>query len=218
VKEALEDCVPIRRCTKAMRAKTRFAACALADMGRCLAPCDGRTDPERYGELVRRLVSSLSTCPDGLLATLETRMASLAQQERFEEAASVRDRLRALAEALWRARQDAWLVGAGTLVVHLAGGELLRFEHGALTRAGGAPSADPLGLPCPRERADELAAVRSWLARHPVRVGAADVAPCEPVAGGAAIARIRAQMRDADLPPLARPGRAAPRGAAQTGR
>ena len=130
----------------------------------------------------------------------------------------MRDRLRALADALWRARQDAWLVGAGTLVVHLAGGELLRFDHGALTRAGGAPSADPLGLPCPRERADELAAVRSWLARHPVRVGAADVAPCEPVAGGAAIARIRAQMRDADLPPLARPGRAATREAAQTGR
>jgi hypothetical protein len=43
-----------------------------------------------------------------------------------------------------------------------------------------------------------------------VRVGAADVAPCEPVAGGAAIARIRAQMRHADLPPLARPGRTAP--------
>ena len=218
VKEALEDCVPIRRCTKAMRAKTRFAACALADMGRCLAPCDGRTDPERYGELVRSLVSSLSTCPDGLLATLETRMSALARQERFEEAASVRDRLRALADALWRARQDAWLVGAGTLVVHLPGGERMRFDHGALTRAGGAPSADPLGLPCPRERADELAAVRSWLARHPVRVGAADVAPSEPVAGGAAIARIRAQMRDADLPPLARPGRAATREAAQTGR
>ena len=35
----------IRRCTTAMAAGTRFAPCALADMGRCAAPCDGRVDP-----------------------------------------------------------------------------------------------------------------------------------------------------------------------------
>ncbi|MBI2237218.1 MAG: DEDD exonuclease domain-containing protein, partial [Actinobacteria bacterium] len=68
-KEALEDAFPIRRCTRAMRPGTRFAPCALADMGRCPAPCDGRIDPERYGELVRSLISSLST-PGGLLAAL----------------------------------------------------------------------------------------------------------------------------------------------------
>src|SRR3990170_9042345 len=46
-KEALEDAFPIRRCTRVMRPGTRFAPCALADMGRCPAPCDGRIDPER---------------------------------------------------------------------------------------------------------------------------------------------------------------------------
>ena len=44
-KEALEETVPIRRCTTSMGASTRFAPCALADMGRCLAPCDGRKCP-----------------------------------------------------------------------------------------------------------------------------------------------------------------------------
>ena len=97
-KEALEEVMPIRRCTTAMRAGTRFAPCALADMGRCVAPCDGRVDPERYGELVRRLVSSL-TSPGGLLGALERRMAHLAKQERYEEAGLVRDRLRALVDA-----------------------------------------------------------------------------------------------------------------------
>ena len=111
-KEALEEVMPIRRCTTAMRARTRFAPCALADMGRCVAPCDGRVDPERYGELVRRLVSSL-TSPGGLLGALERRMAHLAEQERYEEAGLVRDRLRALADALARGRTDAWLIGAG---------------------------------------------------------------------------------------------------------
>ena len=108
-KEALEDVFPIRRCTTAMRASTRFAPCALADMHRCLAPCDGRVGPERYEELVRSLISSLST-PGGLLGTLEARMRGLAEQERFEEAALARDRLRALAEALARSRIDGWLL------------------------------------------------------------------------------------------------------------
>ena len=114
--EALEEVFPIRRCTKAMTARTRFAPCALADMGRCLTPCDGRVDPERYGELVRRLVSSL-TSPGGLLGALERRMADLSDQERYEEAGLVRDRVRALADALALARTDSWLVGSGTFTV-----------------------------------------------------------------------------------------------------
>jgi DNA polymerase III subunit epsilon len=195
-KEALEEVVPIRRCTKAMGASTRFAPCALADIGRCTAPCDGRTDPERYGELVRGLVSSLSS-PGGLLAALEERMARLADRERFEEAGLVRDRLRALADALARGRADAWLVGAGHLELADPAGRRLRFEDGAL-RAGDGPAAGPLRIPCERERADELSAVRSWLARHPVRVLAADRPPAEPVDGGRDLARVLAALRAAD--------------------
>ena len=207
-KEALEEIIPLRRCTTSMRAGTRFAACALADMGRCPAPCDGRIDPERYGELVRHLVSSLTTSPGGLLEALERRMATLADQERYEEAASARDRLRALAEALWRSRQDAWIVDAGALDLHVDARTMLRFDGGALTRAGEPAAAIPLSLPCPRDRADELAAVRSWLTRHPTRVaGCGGLAPSEPVDGGAVIARILGQMRQAQLPPLTRPGR-----------
>jgi DNA polymerase III subunit epsilon len=194
VKDALESIVPIRRCTAVMSTGTRFAPCALADMGRCLAPCDGRTTPERYGELVRGLVSSLTASPGELLEALERQMADLAAQERFEQAALVRDRLLALAAALQRDRQDAWIVGAGLLDVATEDGTTLRFDHGALATASQQVTA-PLVLPCPRERAAELAAVRSWLSRHPVSVLSADVAPTEPVDGGAAIARVLAQRR-----------------------
>ena len=193
-KEALEEFLPIRRCTKAMSAGTRFAPCALADIGRCVAPCDGRVDPERYGELVRRLVSSL-TSPGGLLRALERRMAVLAEQERFEEARLVRDRLRALADALARARMDAWLVGAGALTLRDGDGSIVRFAGGALVRGDG---AEPLRLPCSRETADELAAVRGWLrANHP-RVQDCGRPLAEPVDGGAAIARVQAQARVTD--------------------
>jgi DNA polymerase-3 subunit epsilon len=193
-KEALEDAFAIRRCTTPMRAATRFAPCALADMGRCLAPCDGRAGPERYGELVRSLISSLST-PGGLLGTLEARMCDLAEQERFEEAGLARDRLRALAEALLRARQDAWLLGGGDVVLRDGAGRRLRLRGGALVRAGGEA---PLGTPCPRDRADELSALRAWLARGEVAVDAAEVPLAEPVEGGAELHRLLALLRQRD--------------------
>jgi DNA polymerase-3 subunit epsilon len=195
-KEALEDVVPLRSCTRAMGARTRFAPCALADIGRCPAPCDGRIVPERYGELVRDLLSSLES-PDGLLGALEAKMWRLADAERFEEAASGRDRLRALAAALHRARKDAWLLGAGRLELVVEGDRRLTFDGGALARAGSAPSEnEPIPFPCPRERADELSAVRSWLTNNPVRVLACDVPLAEPVDGGARIAKILTWAKD----------------------
>jgi DNA polymerase-3 subunit epsilon len=209
-KEALEEVFPIRRCTASMGRSTRFSPCALAEMGRCQAPCDGRTDPERYGELVRELLSSLHA-PGGLLGALEARMRSLADQERFEEAASVRDRLRSLAEALARARQESWIVGAGALVLRTSRGEpssgitaagssdargtSLRFLGGSLLRGD---AAEPFPTPCPRERADELAAVRSWIAANRPQVEACDVPPCEPVAGGRELAVLLRSLRDHD--------------------
>ncbi|HWL90692.1 MAG TPA: UvrB/UvrC motif-containing protein, partial [Actinomycetota bacterium] len=203
-KEALEDVVPLRRCTRAMGARTRFAACALADIGRCPAPCDGRIDPERYGELVRDLLSSLES-PDGLLGALEAKMARLADAERFEEAASVRDRLRALAAALHRAREDAWLLGAGRLELVADGDRRLSFVGGALARAGdAADETEPMTFPCPRERADELSAIRSWLAKNPVRLLACDVPLSEPVDGGARIAGILRWMNDPERPRVRR--------------
>ena len=205
-KEALEEVAPIRRCTTSMRLGTRFAPCALADMGRCVAPCDGRTDPERYGELVRWLASSLSTSPGELLEALERRMSTLADAERYEEAASVRDRLGALAEGIGRSRFDAWLVGAGRLELHHEPDQVLCFDHGSLVcehtgRRGSDDLAhldgEALAEPCPRERVDELAAVRSWIAAHHPRVHGCDRAPAEPIDGGATLARVLARTRGA---------------------
>jgi DNA polymerase III subunit epsilon len=186
-KEALEDLYAIRRCTKPMRASTRFAPCALADLGRCTAPCDGRIAPERYGELVRALISSLSA-PGGLLEALERRMHRLARDERFEEAAAARDRLRSLAEALSRLRTDAWLT-KGRIELSDRTGDSIELEGGSLD------GAEPLSGPCPRERADELSAVRSWVTRHRPVIREATEPPAEPVEGGATLSRILTLLR-----------------------
>jgi DNA polymerase III subunit epsilon len=189
-KEALEEAVPIRRCTTRMRATTRFAPCALAEMGRCTAPCDGRIDPERYGELVRGLLSSLTT-PAGLLGALEERMRALAADERFEEAAAARDRLRAVAEALARDRTNAWLLSSD-LLLRDADGNRIELRHGSLVRDG---VAVPVELPCPRERADEVAAVRTYLARGGLTIERADGDVAERIDGGVVLARLLARLR-----------------------
>ncbi|MEA2550476.1 MAG: polymerase subunit epsilon, partial [Actinomycetota bacterium] len=206
VKEALEEVVPIRRCATAMGKKTRFPPCALADIGRCVAPCVGAASPERYGELVGDLVSSL-TAPGELLRVLETRMHRLAEQERFEEAGLVRDRIRALADTLRKRRMDTWFIGAGDLILTAPDGRMLRFSGGSLRcESDSQTPAPPLSLPCPRERADELTAVRSWLTSNAqrIRVQGCDVAPFEPVEGGREIAATLRLAHEARLPPVSR--------------
>ena len=196
VKEALEEVFTIRRCTKAMRASTRFAACALADMGKCPAPCIGGVDPERYGELVGDMIRSLSS-PGELLGALERRMDDLAGSERFEEAALARDRLRAVTELLVRRRIDTWLLASGRFIVHdPSSGAGMEFVDGALTtgRARG-PAVEDV---CPRDRADEVAEVRRWLTAHPVALLEGDHPLSEPVAGGAELHRLQRTFRAAD--------------------
>ena len=191
-KEALEEAFPIRRCTTSMGRATRFAPCALADLDRCTAPCDGRVTPERYEGLVRTLQHALSS-PGGLLAALEARMERLARQERFEEAAEARDRLRVLVGALAWARQERWLIGADHLELEV-GGHRLAFRAGALQRRG---SEHGFGWPLPIDAVDEVRGALSCLAGGDARVLRADPAPVEPIDGGAALARLRARFRAA---------------------
>ena len=199
-KEALEEAFDLRRCTRSMGRRTRFAPCALADMGRCQAPCDDRTSPERYTARVQEMIDA-QAAPGALLATLEGRMQTLADARRYEEASLARDRIRVLVDALWRARVDRWLC-AGHLVLRGPGGERIELIGGSLvvehTEAG------PIGTPPARDRADELAALRSWIVRNHVTVLGADSAPSEPVDGGRAIAALRGRLAEARLPPVGR--------------
>jgi hypothetical protein len=127
-------------------------------------------------------------------------MTTLADAERFEEAASARDRLHALAVGLSRSRVDSWLLGAGRLEVHDDDGRSFRFERGSLQATRGGVRDDPIGEPCPGDRAAELAVVRSWLVRHRPRIDGCDEPLAEPVDGGATLARMleRARLPSSD--------------------
>lgn len=70
-------------------------ACLFHQIGRCPAPCEGKISPERYREGVEEAKAAIHNLPL-ILEKLETRMMELAAQERFEEAAKVRDQIEAI--------------------------------------------------------------------------------------------------------------------------
>src|SRR3712207_3032748 len=42
------DAVPLRQCSHKLSLRTRTPACALAELGRCPAPCEHKITPEEY--------------------------------------------------------------------------------------------------------------------------------------------------------------------------
>ncbi len=70
-------------------------ACLFYQIKKCLAPCEGKVTPEEYGEIVTQVKTSIVKRKK-LINTLEEKMTSLAMQERYEEAGSMRDTIQAI--------------------------------------------------------------------------------------------------------------------------
>lgn len=132
VMSALWDATEIRRCTG--RPGSRGGRCAAAQMGIALCPCDGSLSDVRYSQVVERVVGAADNDPAMLLDPLVERIASLARERRYEEAAWARDRHRALVRSLerrqaWRALQTAERIEA------ISGGERAVIDRAALVAA-----------------------------------------------------------------------------------
>src|SRR5690606_31237539 len=139
---ALWDAAPVRRCTH--RPGSRSTQCGMAQLGVALCPCDGSLSPEDYAPVVDLLRRGIGSAPGLLLDPLEEKMQRLAAEQRFEEAAAVRDRHRALARALQRRR--AWLAmqEAGTVEVEGEAGDRAVIRRGRLLHAWKTASHPPL--------------------------------------------------------------------------
>ena len=144
---ALWDAVPIRRCLT--RGGVRSAACNFAELGVALCPCDGSVSDDEYGRVVARLRDGVTIEPDTLFSRLEAKMLDHARGRRFEEAASLRDRHRALALSLERRRAWAALQGAGTLWAADLAGDNVLVESGRLAAAWADPDPPPLRTATP---------------------------------------------------------------------
>jgi DNA polymerase-3 subunit epsilon len=115
---ALQTVFPVRRCRPRLPAVARpgAAACALAEMGRCGAPCTGEQSREAYAAVVARVRDAVTADLSEVAEVLGSRIRHLSGQERFEEAAAQRDGLVALVRAVARTQRLAPLAAASRLV------------------------------------------------------------------------------------------------------
>ena len=99
----LQSVFPLRTC-RDPEFKSRRRPCLEYEIGRCAAPCVGSIDADAYGRIVRDSLAFLDGKANSLMADLEERMTRLAEEERFEEAATLRDRLAAIRTTLEKQR------------------------------------------------------------------------------------------------------------------
>ncbi len=78
--------------------------CIQHQMGRCPAPCDGKITREEYLKLVDEVIHFLKGEKKDLLQELERKMERFSEEMRYEDAAKIRDRIKALQRA-WESQK-----------------------------------------------------------------------------------------------------------------
>ena len=187
---ALHETFPIRQCSGRMPKVPSLSPCALAEMGRCLSPCDGSVTSADYGVVVDRLRAALLREPDVVVASLSRRMAMLAKADRFEDASSWRDRLSSFLRGAARSQRLRALTRCAELVAARREGERWAVHvvrHGRLAAAGvippgahagdwvrrlrdGADTVVPGPGPTPATTAEETERILRWLESGGVRL------------------------------------------------
>lgn len=147
---ALHEVVPLRQCTPRLSARAaKGSACALLEMGRCGGPCVGAQSVQDYSHVAEQAAEVLSGSSRQVMAALRSRLEQLAGQERYEEAAALRDRMMALVRAAARAQRLRPLREAAELVAarrrDSGGWEVVCVRYGRLAGTTLTPAgADPL--------------------------------------------------------------------------
>ena len=174
VVEAIETAVPLRRCSARPERNPRESLCPAAQLGVATCPCAGAIDVATYATHVERVRRGLRDDPALLLEPLATRMHALAAAERFEDAASTRDRADALASALARQRRVDGLQQGERMVFDIRGEGRVELRQGCLV-IGRQDDQLPLDFD-PRDdrslvdRFDEQHCIAGWLERYAPRI------------------------------------------------
>ena len=205
---AVHEVVPLRQCTKRLTVRGRSSECALAEMGRCGAPCTGAQDVDSYAEVVARVARMIVGDAREVVTALHDRMEVLAAQQRYEDAGAVRDRMLHLVRAAARAQRIAPLARSREVVAARrspdGGWEVVCVRFGRLAGTTVSPrGADPMPYvealrasaevvarapgPAPAATPEETEKVLRWLEAPGVRIVTLDGEWTCPVHGAGAV-------------------------------
>jgi DNA polymerase-3 subunit epsilon len=190
--DAVYDALPLRQCTRPLSPRRATSTCALADLGRCAAPCDLRVTPAEYTrQAAQPFVEIVTGDPATVVDRLMARIDKLASAHRYEDASRVRGRLAALLRAALRIQRLTALTRLEEVVAARpdpAGGwELAVVRHGRLVAAGrSGPTTHPRTTlqtllataenvprrpgPTPCASAEETERILAWLELPEVRL------------------------------------------------
>jgi DNA polymerase-3 subunit epsilon len=216
---ALHESFPIRQCGGRMPKVPAMTACALAEMGRCLSPCDGSVSHADYSAVVDALRSSLLDRPDPVVASVSRRMHALASARRFEDAGSWRDRLSAFLRGAARTQRIQALTRIPELVAarrEETGWAVHVVRHGRLAAAGVIPAGAHAGEwvrglrasaetvvpgpgPTPAATAEETEKILRWLESGGVRLVHVDGEWTCPVGGAVKHLRVHDAVEQSRL-------------------
>jgi DNA polymerase III subunit epsilon len=189
---AVYEVLPMRQCSRRLSAKRASSTCALAEIGRCAAPCDLRVDPAEYAHRAAEpFAHVVGGDPGAVVEALLARIDRLAALHRYEDAARVRSRLAAMLRAAIRMQRLVALTRLSEVVAARrearGGWELAVVRYGRLVAAGlsephvhprvtlaailaTAETVRPGPGPTPCASAEESERVLSWLERDDVRL------------------------------------------------
>jgi DNA polymerase-3 subunit epsilon len=188
---ALHESFPIRQCTDRLPKAPRRSPCALAEMGRCLSPCDGSVTSSVYAATVADLRRSLEASPAVVMSAINARMATLSVSERYEEAMAHRNRMVNFVRAAARLQRLQGLTSCSELVCARRNDadkwEVHVVRHGRLAAAGVIPQGSdartwtaelrasaetvvPRAGPAPAASTEESEKILRWLEQPRTRL------------------------------------------------
>jgi DNA polymerase III subunit epsilon len=168
--DAFRDALALHRCAR----PERCSGCAFGEMRRCVG-----MDAAAHRRQVALLAMALSAEPHRILGPLVERMLRLATQERYEEAAELRDRGALLERTVYRHLETQTLIDAADVVL-VSGGRAFLLQGGTLVAATDTDAKDDAQIlahllhqrpvaagaaPRSAEGQREAAIINAWLKR-----------------------------------------------------
>jgi len=116
--EVINETISLRTCTIKIATQPRsdIPGCVRAELGKCVAPCVREHDREQYLGIVNHASVAMSGSTSNIVSHINGLMETLANAERFEEAATWREALGHYVNAVFRTERLRWISATSELV------------------------------------------------------------------------------------------------------